>query len=172
MIPLTSSGHPSWPFSKVPTKMPQALHQAVPPCDTPTRDTDLGSCLLFIAQEVGVAEAGWCSTKLSGYQSKAIAVSCIHRLPLCTAMYTNTRTGPSPPCTPGAGRGGTVAEVASTQGAEAQSCPPLQLRELLPPARPATEETQGVWAKSTNQAKARCARNVTGSPRAAVQHQL
>lgn len=172
MIPLTNSGHPSWPFGQVPAKMPQALHRAVPPCDTLTRDTDLGSCLLFIAQEVGVAEAGWCSTKLSGYQSKASAVSCIHRLPLCTAMYTNTRTSLSPPCTLGQVEGGTVAEVASRQGAEARSCPPLKLRELLPPARPATEETQGVWAKSTNQAKARCARNMIGAPGAAVQHQL
>lgn len=72
----------------------------------------------------------------------------------------------------GAGGGGTVAEVASRQGAEARSCPPLKLRELLPPAWPATEETQGVWAKSTNQAKARCARNMIGAPGAAVQHQL
>lgn len=77
-----------------------------PPCDTPTRDAHLGSCLSFIAQEVGIAEAGWCSTKLSGYQSKAIAVSCIHRLPLCTAMYTNTHTGPSPRCTLSGGSSG------------------------------------------------------------------
>lgn len=84
---------------------PRAAPGCPPPCDTPTRDAHLGSCLSFIAQ-VGIAEAGWCSTKLSGYQSKAIAVSCIHRLPLCTAMYTNTHTGPSPRCTLSGGSSG------------------------------------------------------------------
>lgn len=75
---------------------PQRLHQAVPPCNALTGTHTSAAALSFIAQEIGMAEAGWCSTKLFSYKSKAIAVSCIHRLLLCTAMYTNAQVGPYP----------------------------------------------------------------------------
>lgn len=80
----------------IPAQTPWGLHQAVPPCNTLIGTHTSAAALSFIAQEIGMAEAGWCSTKLFGYESKAIAVSGIHRLPLCTAMYTNAHVGPYP----------------------------------------------------------------------------
>jgi len=103
---------------------------------------------------------------------------CSGSYPQTSSLYSYVHQrwrGSVPPMQAGEGGQGTrttAAEVAARGGAEARSCPPPQLWELLPPAQPATEETRGVWAEPTNQAKARCAPSVTAAPEAAAEHQL
>ena len=46
------------------------------------------SCLSFIVQEIGITEAGWCSTKRSSYRSEAIAELCIHNF-IYVQIYTH-----------------------------------------------------------------------------------